>query len=176
MRQGGSVAARTSFSAAALTALAVAITALVVAVHGRAADEPPSVRSPEPAPAAVLAHWDESRAAAWASGDVRALAALYTPTSSAGHRDTAMLRRYLRRGLRVDGLAMQRTRVQVTARDPRRWVLEVQDRVVHGVVVGPGTRARLPRDRLSDHLVTMRRVGGAWRVAKVEPVRPARQR
>jgi hypothetical protein len=171
------VAARTPYAVGALTALAVASAALLVTLAGRPAGEPPQpVRSPEPGPAAVLAQWDATRAEAWAAGDVAALGRLYTGTSSAGRRDTAMLRRYLARGLRVDGLRTQRLAVTEVSRRSDLWVLRVRDRIAGGDVVGREIRVRLPHDRVSRHLVTLHRVGGEWRVAEVVPVRPGRPR
>lgn len=169
VRHAGWVAARTSYAVAALVALAVASVALLVALGGRAADLPPRpVRSPEPAPAAVLAGWDRQRAEAWAAGDPAALAALYTSGSAAGERDVRMLRRYLARGLRVEGLSTQRLRVVVVSRTDHRLVLRVRDRVVGGTVRGTGVSVRLPRDRVSGHLVSLERVGGRWLVGRVE--------
>jgi hypothetical protein len=171
------VAARTSYAVAALVALTVASVALLVALGGRAADLPPRpVRSPEPAPAAVLAGWDRQRAEAWAGGDADALAALYTPGSPSGDRDVRMLRRYLARDLRVEGLRTQRLVVVVVEHAERRLVLRVRDRVVGGTVRGPGVSVRLPRDRVSGHLVTLERVGGTWLVAHVAPAGAGRPR
>ncbi len=164
------MAARTSYAVAALVALAVASVALLVALGGRAADLPPRpVRSPEPAPAAVLASWDRQRSEAWAGGDPVALAALYTPGSAAGERDVRMLRRYVARDLRVEGLRTQRLRVVVVSRTDHRLVLRVRDRVVGGTVRGAGVSVRLPRDRVSAHVVSLERVGGRWLVAQVRP-------
>ena len=169
--------ARTSYAVGALVALAVASVALLVALGGRAADlSPRPVRSPEPAPAAVLAAWDRQRAEAWARGDPGALAALYTTGSLAGERDVRMLRRYLTRALRVEGLRTQRLRVAVVERTDRRLVLRVRDRVVGGTVRGAGVSVRLPRDRVSGHVVTLQRRGTGWRVAPVEPVSPSPRR
>ncbi len=171
------MAARTSYAVGALVVLTVASVALLVALGGPAADlTPRPVRSPEPAPAAVLAAWDRQRAEAWANGDTAALTALYTTGSTAGERDVRMLRRYLVRDLRVEGLRMQRLRVVVVERTGRRLALRVRDRVVGGTVRGAGVAVPLPRDRVSAHLVILWRVGARWRVAQVAPVRPAQPR
>ncbi|GAB3195225.1 hypothetical protein GCM10027062_01700 [Nocardioides hungaricus] len=122
------------------------------------------------APVAVLDRWDEQRAAAWATGDVAALRALYTPGSSAGRRDAAMLREWSARGLRVDGLRMQLIDVDVRRRTPDRLVLAVTDRLAGGVAE-PGGLA-LPWDRPSRHVVTLRVVAGEWRVSAVAPAPP----
>ncbi len=168
----GRVAARTSYAVGALAAVAVAVTALAIAVGGRAA-EPPPARRPEPAPAVVLAAWDAQRARAWATGDEPGLRRLYVAGSTTGRRDTAMLRRYLARGLRVEGLQVQRLSVAVLSHTDARWVLRVRDRVAGGAVVGAGVRVPLPRDRPSLHRVTLVREGGAWRVSEVRPAGPS---
>lgn len=116
-------------------------------------------------PAEVLHAWDERRASAWAAGDATALRALYTPGSSAGRRDVAMLRAWSARGLRVDGLAMQLLSVDLRRRTPDRLVLDVTDRLAGGVAAPIGLA--LPRDRPTRHLVTMRVVAGEWRVSAV---------
>jgi hypothetical protein len=121
-------------------------------------------------PAAVLHTWDEQRAAAWAAGDAPTLRALYTPASTAGRRDVAMLRSWSARGLRVDGLRTQLIDVSVRRRTPRLLVLAVTDRLVGGVSVPGGLP--LPRDRPSRHVVVMRVVEGEWRVSAARPVRP----
>ena len=167
------MAVRTTYAAGALTALAVALTAVLVALGGRAAQDPPQPeRSPEPAPSAVLAAWDADRVQAWAAGDVGRLASLYTEDSATGTRDVAMLARYVDRGLRVEGLRMQRLSVTPVAETPGRWVLRVADRVAGGSVVGDRWRVSLPRDRPSVHTIVLRLVDGSWRVDTVEPVGP----
>ncbi|MEZ5094327.1 hypothetical protein [Nocardioides sp.] len=175
------MAARRSSVVGALVALAVASVALLVALGGRAADRPPQPeRSPEPAPAAVLAAWDGQRADAWGRGDLDGLARLYTDGSPAGRHDRRMLHHYLARGLRVEGLRMQRLRVVVVEQAADRWVLEVCDRVAGGTIVGRGVVRPLPRDRVSAHRVTLLRVDGRWRVSEVlavgGAVSPARPR
>jgi hypothetical protein len=126
----------------------------------------PTVLALGPAvPADVLHAWDERRADAWAAGDVAGLRSLYTTGSVAGRRDTAMLRAWSLRGLRVNGLRMQLLRVDVRAHTPTRLVLDVTDRVAGGVAV-PGPVA-LPRDAATRHVVTLRRVAGEWRVSAV---------
>lgn len=113
--------------------------------------------------AAVLAGWDAERSSAWAAGDVRRLRALYTPGSVAGERDVAMLRRWLDRGLTVQGLRTQVLDLREVSRAPDRWVLAVVDRVVGGSVGG----TRLPADRPSPRQVVLRWTGGRWLVASV---------
>jgi hypothetical protein len=132
------------------------------------ASDPPSVAEPRPEieAAAVLAAWDADRAAAWASGDVRRLRSLYTPGSVAGNRDVAMLRRWLDRGLVVEGLRTQVLSLHEVRRASDQWVLSVTDRVVDGVARGDTTR-RLPTDAPTTRTVTLRLVGGRWVVSSV---------
>ncbi|WP_148615114.1 hypothetical protein [Nocardioides rubriscoriae] len=122
---------------------------------------PPAARARQ-----VLRHWDAERARAWTSGDVRALAGLYTPGSVAGRRDAAMLRAWAGRGLRVTGLTTQVLRLQVLLDRPRRLVLVVTDRVAH---VSAGDLV-LPHDRPSTRRIVLARSPvGRWRVASVSP-------
>jgi hypothetical protein len=162
-----------------LTTLGALGAGVVQAIDGRApvagpsgrpaTGEPGAVASPggRAGALAVLRAWDRRRAAAWAAGDERALAALYTNRSAAGLRDRAMLNRYVARGLRVRGLRMQLLAGSVRTRTADRIELEVTDRLAHAVAVGPGVRAELPRDRASRRTVVLRRVAGEWRVARV---------
>jgi hypothetical protein len=139
----------------------------------RAADPLPSDPLPsagEPRPeveaAAVLAAWDADRARAWALGDVRRLRALYTPGSVAGERDIAMLRRWLDRGLVVDGMRTQVLSLHELRRTADRWVLAVTDRIVDGVARGAATEP-LPTDAATARTITLRLVGDRWLVGSV---------
>lgn len=139
------------------------------AATGRSDDGP--VRSrPGPAggPAAVLAAWDARRAEVWARGDAGALRRLYAAGSGAGEADVRLLDRYTRRGLRVVGLQTQVLDLEVLAREERRLLLAVTDRVVGGEAVGAGGRWPLPSDRPSTRHVELVRAGGAWLVARVD--------
>ncbi|TQK71573.1 hypothetical protein [Nocardioides sp. SLBN-35] len=121
---------------------------------------------------AVLRDWDRSRARAWASGDVDALRALYVRGSPAGTRDVAMLRAWLRRGLRVEGMAMQVLTVELQRRTDRRLVLVVTDRLAGamGVRPGSGERVALPRDGPSTRRLVFVRSGDAWLLASAQAV------
>lgn len=123
--------------------------------------------APEPVAVRLLHRWDRSRAEAWAAGDRSALAALYAPGSAAGRADRAMLRRYLRRGLRVEDLATQLVELRVLRRTPRRLVLEVTERLARGRAVGRGVRVPLPRRQPARRRIGWLRTGGSWRVAWV---------
>lgn len=125
----------------------------------------PSV--PGSGPAAVLAAWDERRAAAWAEGDVEALGELYVDGSRTGAADARLLRRYRTRDLTVTGLTTQLLALDVVERMPSRLVLVVTDRVVGGRAVGGGsTPVALPADRASTRRVVLRREVGRWRVVE----------
>lgn len=116
---------------------------------------------------AVLRDWDRRRSAAWRDGDVTRLGALYVPGSAAGAHDVAMLERWVRRGLRVRGMAMQVLAVELRVRTDRRIVLEVTDRLAGPVAVGGGRRWSLPRDGVSVRRLEFRRTAGRWLLAAV---------
>jgi len=146
-----------------------------------AAAQPPRPAGPVATPTsaggagavAVLHDWDALRAAAWAAGDARALAALYTARSSAGTTDVALLRRYLARGLVVRGMRMQLLGVRVLVARPRRLEVEVTDRLASAVAVRAGDAAvarRLPDDAATTHRLTLRRIADRWLVDAVSAV------
>lgn len=168
-----------SFLGRSLVALAVAVVALGVALV--VDDDAPTLpRRATPVAAApvtseareVLRDWDAERSAAWAAGDLGALAAAYTPGSLAGRHDVARLRTWTARGWRVEMLRTQVGALRVV-RDTRRvLVLLVADRVAGGLAVRAGTTpVVLPRDRWDTRQVVLRRHDGRWRVASVTPVR-----
>lgn len=115
----------------------------------------------------VLRAWDDARTDAWQRGRPRALRALYVAGSESGRADAALLTAYAERGLRVDGLTVQRADVRVASRSDDRLVLVVTDRVVGGTAVGENGRVVLPRDDWSTRTVVLVRVVGRWRVAEV---------
>ncbi|TGN65417.1 hypothetical protein EXE59_16720 [Nocardioides eburneiflavus] len=166
-----------------LTAVACAlVVATLVVGHGRPDDTgravvPPrdapatapatgSPAAPTPGPAAVLAAWDERRAAAWARGDAEALADLYAAGSRSGAADVRLLRAYARRGLRVEGLTTQVLALRVVERTPRRLALVVTDRLVGGSAVGGAAPVALPVDRASTRRVVLVSRRGRWVVAE----------
>jgi hypothetical protein len=120
-----------------------------------------------PGPAAVLAQWDGRRAAAWASGDPRRLRSLYAAGSRTGDADVRLLRHYVSRGLRVEGLTTQVLALEVVRRSSRRLVLDVTDRISGGAAVGGTTPVALPADRASSRRVVLVRPGERWLVAEV---------
>ena len=117
-------------------------------------------------PAAVLAAWDERRAAAWAAGDEDELARLYVDGSRTGAADVRLLRHYRSRGLRVVGLTTQVLALDVVERTSARLVLVVTDRVVGGRAVGGGSPVALPADRASTRRVVLARDDGRWLVVE----------
>ena len=137
----------------------------------RSDSSPSGARPAGSGPAAVLAAWDERRAAAWAEGDVAALEGLYADGSAAGAADVSMLRDYRRRGLRVEGLATQVLALRVAARSSGRLELVVTDRVVGAEAVGAGEPVALPVARPSTRRVVLVRDDegdeGRWVVAAV---------
>lgn len=163
-----------------LTGVACALVVATLVVAVARPDPPPRPRidaagsgSPSTAPrtrtgpAAVLADWDERRAAAWAEGDAAALRRLYADGSEAGAADVRLLRDYLRRGLRVEGLTTQVLALRVAARSSDRLALVVTDRVVGAEAVGAGSPVALPVGRPSTRRVVLVRDGGTWVVAEV---------
>lgn len=138
--------------------------------HGPGAPMPTSSGRPAPdrtAALAALRAWDEARSEAWRRGRPRALRALYVEGSVSGRADRALLTAYAERGLRVEGLTVQRVGVQVTHATDDRLVLVVTDRVVGGAAVGEVGRVVLPRDDWSTRTVVLVGHDGHWRVAEV---------
>jgi hypothetical protein len=133
----------------------------------------PAIRASEVAadfPASdVLRRWDRARGRAFAEGDVNALRRLYVEGSTAGTADVRLLRGYLRRGLRVEGMRMQLLRVEVVHEDRGRLVLRVTDRLTGAIAVDRGARIPLPQDGASTRVVELRRPRPdlLWRVASV---------
>jgi hypothetical protein len=160
----------------ALTGLVAA--AVWLAPSGRETDQvnrPPSApsgRSTGAVALAVLHAWDADRAAAYGAGSPERLRGLYVAGSGAGRADLDLLRRYHRRGLRVTGMRTQVLSLAVLEHRTGLWRLRITDRLVGAVAVGDGGRMLLPRDRPSEHEVTlMRGEGGRWRVAGVRAPR-----
>ncbi len=117
-------------------------------------------------PLAVLRAWDRDRAAAWRSGDPRALRRLYVAGSAAGRADRAMLAAYLDRGLRVTGLRMQVASAEVQYADGDRIVLRLTERLAAtATATGAPGDLRLPGDGWSCRRVVLVDDGERWRVA-----------
>jgi hypothetical protein len=127
--------------------------------------------SGRPAALAVLHAWDVRRARAWARGDTTALASLYVPGSSAGSADVALLRRYQVRGYVVRGMRMQVFAARVLTARPAVLRLEVTDRLAGAVAVRGRVSSGLPADAASRRVLVLRRVRGAWLMARVGSAR-----
>jgi hypothetical protein len=158
---------------AALLSLLGCVLAVGLAGLGHSPAAPTSTTpSARPAPdrtaaLAVLRAWDEARSEAWWRGSPRALRRLYVVGSESGRADRALLTAYAERGLRVEGLTVQRAGVRVTQATDDRLVLVVTDRATGGTAVGEAGRVVLPRDDWSTRTVVLVREDGRWRVAEV---------
>lgn len=135
-------------------------------------EAPTPTSSARPAPdrtsaLAVLRAWDGARSDAWRRGSPRALRRLYVAGSESGRADRALLAAYAERGLRVEGLTLQRAGVRVVHATQERLVLVVTDRVVGGAAVGKVGRVLLPGDDWSTRTVVLVGHDGHWRVAEV---------
>jgi ribosomal protein L31E len=123
----------------------------------------------------VLHDWDRARARAFALGDTVALRRLYTTGSRAGTADVRILRQYVRRGLRVEGMRMQLLAVDVLEQGSDRIQLRVTDRLADGAVAVDATsRLPLPDDVASTRVVELvrRDRSGPWQVASVSRTAP----
>jgi hypothetical protein len=125
--------------------------------------------------AEVLREWDRARARAFALGDPAALQRLYTPGSRAGTADVRTLRRYVSRGLRVEGMHMQLLAIDVLEHGPDRIQLRVTDRLADGAMaISATSRLPLPGDAASTRVVKLLRCDGTgvWQVASVSRTVP----
>ena len=121
-----------------------------------------------PTDAQLLAAWHERRAAAWASGDARALRRLYV--DGAGRADVRLLTRYRHSGLVVEGLAPQLLTVTTLRRAGARRVLLTTWRLSGSTAVRTrdGATTSLPRSGPTTTRVTLLRRDGTWRVASIQ--------
>jgi hypothetical protein len=159
--------------------VALVTTGLLRSTPGEHRSSPARVPPPRVAPTvtlteavaslAVLRDWDRARSSAWARGDVAALRRIYLPGSKVGAHDSAMLRRWADRGLRVRGMAMQVLSVELRVRTERRIVLDVTDRLADAVAVpvGGGEQQPLPRDGLTTRRLAFRSTKAGWVLAAV---------
>lgn len=148
----------------------VAVLPLVWVVAGCGGPGPDPVVAPtvpSDGPASVLRDWDVAREAAWAAGDPVALGALYVAGAQAGRRDVRLLASYAARGLRVTGLRFQRLAARVLVDDGAVLRLDVVERLMSATVHGSAGVRRLPAGQPVRRLIELRRVQGAWRVARV---------
>ena len=182
--QGWVMTSRTRIALAVSTALVALAAGLLWSIDGpgdhAVAAAGPAAAAPAQVPEGlrILCWWDRQRAAAYASGDVAELRALYAPGSRTGRRDVAVLRAYADRGLVVRGLLMQVLSCDISASGAGRIRLVVTDRVKGAVVVRLAARdptaIRLPADQPSRREVTFVRRAGGWLVAEVRTAAPRR--
>jgi hypothetical protein len=117
----------------------------------------------------LLRGLDRARARAFATGEVSALAAVYQSGSAVLHRDRAVLRAYVARGLTVHGVDFDLLDVRIRRSEPGVVVLRVVDRLRPATARGGGgARLPLPRDGPTAHRMTLTRHDGGWRIAAVE--------
>lgn len=116
--------------------------------------------------AAVLAAWDDRRAAAWAADDAVALRALYAAGSRAAAADVRLLARWRDAGWRVVDLRSQVLALAVVRATDDRLLLRVVDRVAGGRVVGRdgGVVSALPGTTATTRLVDLRRADAGWQL------------
>lgn len=118
----------------------------------------------------MLREWDRRRAEAYAAGSVPRLRSLYV--AGAGRADARLLQSYVDRGLTVRGMRVQVLALRVLRDDDRLLGVRVTDRVVGAEAWGSSGAIALPRDSPTTRVLTLRHVGGAWRVSSVRPARP----
>lgn len=111
--------------------------------------------------------WDRRRALAWRSGDPDALRALYARGVSAGRADVAHLRRWRAQGWTLENVAPQLLGVVEVDREPRRWVVDVTDRLSGVRAVQGKASVTLPAGGISTRRIVFVHRGGAWRVEQV---------
>ncbi|MCX6395809.1 MAG: hypothetical protein NTV23_04940 [Propionibacteriales bacterium] len=133
---------------------------------------------PEPGrdPLRVLHDWDAARASTWARDDPVALAGLYVPGSVAGARDVALLRRYQRRGIRLESMQMQVLSLRIVIRRQDRLRLVVVERFAGARAVTATGARQVPAGAPVRRMIDLRRPADRWLVAAVRPLPPAGSR
>lgn len=131
---------------------------LVAGIVGGADDDPECL---------LLGGLDAARTRAFVTGDEARLRDVYAGERAAG-TDAGVLRSYRERGLRLEGMGLQRESCQVTRRSRGRVTLDVVDHLgPTRVRTAGGHRRDLPRDRPTRHTVELVRTDDGWRVAGV---------
>jgi hypothetical protein len=185
---------RRSLVAVAIMAALIALVLLVFAGAARlggagdevTADPPTSGRSPTTEPTGrdeeraapfearwlrVLSALDARRAAAWRAGEPARLTSVYLAGSPVLAADQKMLSDYRRRGLSVSGVHVSYFVVDAQVQPGGAVCLLVVDRLGPAVVHDrSGTAETLPVDQPTRHRVVLRRVDGAWRIARISTV------
>lgn len=128
-----------------------------------------AVRAVSPTPddqwATRLAELDRVRAEAFASADTSLLRDVYVAGSPGLRADRRLVAAYARRDGRVRGAQLRVLWCRVERQDADRVALDVVDQLAPAEVVwGDGSSTRLPIDRPTRRLVTLRRTDGGWRL------------
>lgn len=140
-----------------------------------AGDTEPSVRAQGSRTAgavdwrAVLSDLDSRRAAAYAAGEARDLAEIYTVGSPAARRDLSAFEGVRARGLRAIGMRQVLVDVAAVKEVPHGTSVEIVDRMpVVQLVDGAGkVRERRPARGARRWQVSLQRHGPAWRIVDV---------
>ncbi|UYM05447.1 hypothetical protein [Solicola gregarius] len=120
----------------------------------------------------VLRQLDAARERAFVRGDAGLLGRVYVPGSDVRRADARLIRAYERRGLELDAVPMRVRDVEVVSRAERRVLLRVLDRLGAVRVRAPagGAWRPLPRDRPSEHVITLTNTRAGWRIAGIRRV------
>lgn len=115
----------------------------------------------------VLARLDARRERAWRRGSTALLAQVYVAGSAELALDSAHLRAYLARGLRVEGVSLDVRRLRVVDAHEGMVRLRVVDELgpVRATTADGRTR-RLPTDLPTAHIVELRRQD-RWRISRI---------
>ncbi|WZH53408.1 MAG: hypothetical protein PIR53_05270 [Nocardioides alkalitolerans] len=148
--------------------------ALALASTGGATVAPRPVGDPKAVVRTVVEGWDARRAAAYATGDVAAVARLYPAGSALGEEDAGVLAAYVERGLTVNDLRFAVRDVTIEEATPDRVVVVVTDRMDRAEVRrGDGSRvARLPGRGEAQRRLVLERRDGAWTLVSSGPGGP----
>lgn len=154
---------------AALAALGLLAALAVTTTAWPTGSGPSAATGPDDSYVRVLEGLDARRAAAFATGEVSQLRLVYVDGAPALTEDLRVLRAYVRQGRRVAGLRHEVRSVTLLAESADEVRLRVLDvvppfRVVDGA--GRAVERHAGRAERSWNL-TLRRVGGRWRVAEV---------
>ncbi|MCX6405575.1 MAG: hypothetical protein NTV28_01510 [Propionibacteriales bacterium] len=113
-----------------------------------------------------LGRLDALRAEAFASADPAGLHDVYA-SRTLREADAQVLRSWTDRGLRLEGMAQQRTSCRVVERSSREVVLDVVDRLGPTRAVGDQRVHRLPSDQPTRRTVVLTWTADGWRVGAV---------
>lgn len=112
-----------------------------------------------------LAELDRVRAEAFATGDSSRLREVYSFDSPALRADRLVIDAYARRDGRVQGAELRVLSCRVLHARNGRVRLDVVDQLAPARVAwGDGTSTRLPVDRPTRRVVTLRRTEAGWRI------------